>query len=290
MDNSEGFLHRKYYRYCKEMNIGYLQFAPTYMAPTENRDQVQRLLPEPNVDLLVLPELFTSGYFFKSKADLEQVAEPIPGGPTTQALRRWASDLNSTIVAGLAEEEGGSLYNSAVLVRPDGSTETYRKVHLFYEENELFDPGNLGFPVFDVTTAGGMDYKLGMMVCFDWYFPEAARSLALQGADIIAHPSNLVLPHCPDSMPVRARENHVYTVTANRFGTEEKGDEALTFIGMSEICGPDGEILRRAPEAESSVAIETIDPFDARDRKINRFNDTLGDRRPDTYVTESIPA
>lgn len=272
------------------MNTGYLQFPPTYLDPSANRATIERLISDIDVDLLVLPELFTSGYFFKSKSDLERVAEPIPEGPTTQALQRWASELEAVLVAGLAEKEGEAVYNSAVLVRPDGSTETYRKVHLFYEETELFDPGDLGFPVFDVTTGNGTSYNLGMMVCFDWYFPEAARSLALGRADIIAHPSNLVLPHCPDSMPIRARENHVYTVTANRYGTEEKADETLTFIGMSEICGPDGTILRRASEAKTEIGIETIDPHDARNRKINRFNDTLGDRRPDTYVTEVVPA
>jgi predicted amidohydrolase len=172
-----------------------------------------------------------------------------------------------------------------VLVRPDGRTETYRKVHLFYEETTLFTPGDLGFPVFDVETRDGRPYRLGMMVCFDWYFPEAARSLALNGADVIAHPSNLVLPHCPDSMPIRARENHVYTVTANRCGTEKKGDESLTFIGLSEICGPDGTILSRAGRDETVLNTVEMDPHDARDRAINQYNDTLADRRPDTYVS-----
>lgn len=272
------------------MKTGFLQFNPTYLDPKANRNRVESLISGIDVDLLVLPELFTSGYFFKSMSDLDDVAEPIPDGPTTHTLKTWASDLDAVIVAGLAEKEGAAVYNSAVLVQPDGSTETYRKVHLFYEETVLFEPGDLGFPVFDVTTSDDTTYRLGMMVCFDWYFPEAARSLALQGADVIAHPSNLVLPHCPDSMPIRARENHVYTVTANRYGTEEKEGESLTFIGMSEICAPDGTILRRAPQAETEIGIETFDPHDARNRKINRFNDTLEDRRPDTYVTRGTSA
>jgi predicted amidohydrolase len=267
------------------MKAGYLQFAPAYLHPQKTRDRVAELISDLDADLLVLPELFTSGYFFQSQADLEDVAEPIPEGPTTQALRDWASATGTTFVAGLAERAGEALFNSAVLVRPDGSTETYRKVHLFYEETERFEPGDLGFPVFDVTTREGQPYTLGMMVCFDWYFPEAARSLALEGADVIAHPSNLVLPHCPDAMPVRARENHVYTITANRFGTETNGEEELTFIGMSEICDPTGNIRRRASREEVEVGVEEFDPHDARDRHINRFNDTLGDRRPDTYVT-----
>lgn len=266
------------------MIVKYLQYAPTYLKGEQNLSRVEELLSGIDADLIVLPELFQSGYFFQSAADLRSVAEPVPGGVTTQRVREWARQSGAVIVAGLAEEEGGNVYNSAVLVRPDGTTETYRKVHLFYEETTLFTPGDLGFGVFDVETRAGTPYRLGVMVCFDWYFPEAARTLALEGADVIAHPSNLVLPHCPDSMPVRARENHVFTVTANRYGREEKEGETLSFIGMSEICGPNGEILDRAGREETTVRGVEIDPHDARDRKINRFNDTLGDRRPDTYT------
>jgi len=125
------------------------------------------------------------------------------------------------------------------------------------------------------------------MVCFDWYFPEAARTLALKGADVIAHPSNLVLPHCPDSMPVRARENHVFTVTANRHGEEEKEGETLTFIGMSEVCDPSGSILQRADRDTDELGVVQFDPRAARDRRLNEFNDVLADRRPDTYLSES---
>jgi len=267
------------------MKTKLLQFTPEYLSVEDNLQHVGSLVEDVETDLLVLPELFQTGYFFKSAADLQSVAEPIPDGPTTERLRTWASDIGAVIVAGLAERAGDDLFNSSVLVRPNGETETYRKVHLFYEETTLFTPGDLGFPVFEVETREGDPYRLGMMVCFDWYFPEAARSLALNGADVIAHPSNLVLPHCPDAMPIRARENHVYTVTANRCGTETKGDESLTFIGLSEVCGPDGTILTRAGRDETILETVEIDPHDARDRAINRYNDTIGDRRPDTYVT-----
>lgn len=268
------------------MKATYIQFAPQYLQVEDNLDRVAHLIHNVDADLVVLPELFTSGYFFQSEEDLANVAEPVPEGPTTRRIQRWAADSGATIVAGLAERDGHAFYNSAVLVRPGGEVDTYRKVHLFYEETQLFHPGDLGFPVFSVSTRDGVSYELGLMVCFDWYFPEAARSLALNGADVIAHPSNLVLPHCPDSMPVRARENHVFTITANRFGSEEKNDETLTFIGMSEICGPQGDILRRADREGEEVGTVHFDPLEARNRKINAYNDVLGDRRPDTYVTE----
>jgi predicted amidohydrolase len=266
------------------MTVAYVQFAPAYLQVEKNLDQAAQLLAGLEADLIVLPELFTSGYFFRSESDLASVAEPVPDGPTTRRLRSWAGEREATIVAGLAEQEGGTVYNSAVTVTPDGRIETYRKVHLFYEETTLFEEGDLGFRVFDLETADGEPYSLGVMVCFDWYFPEAARTLALRGADVIAHPSNLVLPHCPDSMPIRARENHVYTVTANRYGTETKEDETLTFIGMSEICGPSGDILSRADRSGDAVDGVEIDPTEARRRQINAYNDVLGDRRPDTYA------
>lgn len=271
------------------MNAAYLQFAPSYLQVKANLDAVDNQIAtaEPQVDLLVLPELFTSGYFFHSKDALASVAEPIPEGPSTAALREWARRLEATLVAGLAEASNGQFYNSAVAVQPSGDVTVYRKVHLFYEETLLFSPGDRGFPVVEVPTGDGQTYGLGLMVCFDWYFPEAARTLALRGADVIAHPSNLVLPHCPDAMPVRARENHVYTITANRYGTERKGDETLTFIGTSEVCGPSGDILARGPEAADEICTVTIDPHVARDRAVNAYNDVLADRRPETYATES---
>lgn len=268
------------------MRAGYVQFCPEYLEVQANLQTAEPLVTSSNADLLVLPELFTSGYFFTSLDDLRRVAEPIPDGPSTQALKSWSRETGITLVAGLAEQEGEHIFNSSVLVRPDGRVETYRKVHLFYEETTLFEPGDLGFPVFDVTTRDGTSYTLGMMVCFDWYFPEAARSLAVRGADVIAHPSNLVLPHCPDSMPVRARENHVFTITANRYGSEQKGGEELTFIGMSEVCDPQGEILHRAERTGDDVSTVSFDPKAARNRKINEMNDVLGDRRPEMYTLE----
>ena len=275
-------------KYTTTVKAGYVQFAPSYLEPEANLDAVEDLLSGVEADLIVLPELFTSGYFFRSAEDLEQVAEPIPDGRSTRRLRAWARDLEAVLVAGLPERSESGLYNSAVVVTPSGETYRYRKVHLFYEETVLFDPGDLGFPVMEVTTRDGTPYTLGVMVCFDWYFPESARSLALNGADVIAHPSNLVLPHCPESMPIRARENHVYTVTANRYGSEQKGEEELTFIGLSEICGPDGEILRRSGREESEVGTAELDLEGVRDRNINRYNDVLADRRPEAYVTDRV--
>ena len=265
------------------MHLALLQYAPRYLEVAHNLDQVEALLENADADLVVLPELFATGYFFKSQGDLARVAEPVPEGPTTQRLLRWARTSGATFVAGLAEQADGRFYNSAVVAGPEGAVRVYRKVHLFYEEKLCFTPGDLGFPVFDVRDRAGAAYRLGVMICFDWYFPEAARSLALGGADVIAHPSNLVRKDCPRSMPIRALENHVFTATANRVGQESNGEETLTFIGQSLICDPEGDVLAQAGREETSLTRAAFDPVFARDRQITAHNHLFADRRPEAY-------
>ncbi len=266
------------------MIAAFLQYHPYYLQVKDNLDRAGNLLKDADADLIVLPELFASGYFFHGHDDLAQVAEPIPDGPTTRRLERWAKAKNAVVVAGLPERAGDVFYNSAAVVTPLGYRGVNRKVHLFYQEKTLFAPGDLGFRVFDVADRGGTAYRLGVMICFDWYFPEAARSLALQGADVIAHPANLVRPDCPRSMPIRALENHVFTVTANRYGQESNQGELLTFIGQSEICDPQGAVLVKAPEQADCFGVATIDPTRARDRQITKHNHLFDDRRPEAYV------
>jgi predicted amidohydrolase len=263
--------------------IQLIQHNPAYLQPSNNLDRIEGLVPSLDADLVVLPELFATGYFFRTTADAESVAESVPGGRTVARLEQWARATGATFVAGMVERDGPRLYNSAVVVTPRGWLGTYRKVHLFYQEKLHFQPGNLGFPVWTVTDRAGKAYRLGVMICFDWYFPEAARSLALGGADVIAHPSNLVRQDCPRSMPIRALENHVFTATANRIGSETNGDEHLTFIGRSLLCDPRGQVLASAGPDEEVVIGAEVDPFEARNRRITALNDLFDDRRPDTY-------
>ncbi|HEX8387322.1 MAG TPA: nitrilase-related carbon-nitrogen hydrolase, partial [Rubricoccaceae bacterium] len=209
----------------------------------------------------------------------------VPDGPTTRRLAGWARETGATFVAGVAERAGGTLFNSAVVVTPDGWLGTYRKTHLYYEETVHFAPGDTGLQVWTVADRRGHSYRLGVMVCFDWLFPESTRTLALAGADVVAHPSNLVLPHCPDAMPFRALENGVFTATANRVGTETNGREPLTFIGRSRICSPRAAVLAEGPTDRPAILTAEIDPYEARDKALNRYNDRLGSRRPDLYGT-----
>ena len=261
------------------MKVGYYQFNPAFGEVMRNLDVVGKRLANVECDLLVLPELFNSGYQFVSTDEAQALAEDVPGGPTTTRLIQIAADRRMHLVAGVAERVGNQVYNSAVLVGPAGFIGVYRKTHLFFEETLFFAPGDTGFSVYDIGSA-----RVGLMVCFDWYYPESARTLALKGADIIAHPSNLVLPNCPDSMVTRCLENRVFAVTCNRIGSEERGGKKkLTYIGNSEVVTPKGEIIQRAKADQEELTIVEIDPLEARNKKLNPYNDLLAGRRPEFY-------
>ena len=267
------------------MIVAVLQTHPEFEQIAANLDAAEAAITMAGeADLVVLPELFATGYAFESLEQARALAESVPDGPTVRRLARIARETGATIVAGIAESAGDRVYNSAVVVTPNGWLGTYRKTHLFAEETLWFAPGDSGFRVWTVTDRRGRSYRLGVMVCFDWFFPESARALALAGADLVAHPSNLVLPHCPDSMPVRALENRVFTATANRVGTESNSRGALTFIGRSRICSPRGAVLAEASATLPDVLTVEIDPREARDKCLNPYNDLFDDRRPGLYA------
>ena len=262
------------------MRIGFYQYCPQFGAVQQNLDSVIARLESVECDLLVLPELAMSGYQFCSADEVANLAEPVPNGITTSRLSELAKKRNCHIVAGLPEQCAGKYFNSAVLVGPSGFLGVYRKVHLFFEETLFFSPGDLGFEVWNIGQA-----RLGLLICFDWFYPEAARSLALKGADILCHPSNLVLPHCPDAMVTRCLENGVFSITANRIGEEARGGKPpLRFIGNSEIITPKGKILHRSPREKAELIVLDIDPVEARDKALNPYNDLIRDRQTQFYA------
>ena len=268
------------------MRIGIYQTHPRFGAVEENVEQAVRDLQTVEADLMVLPELFNTGYQFVSRTELEGLAEEVPGGKTCRELMALSRARNMHLVFGMAEKEGNRVYNAAVVTGPDGFAGAYRKVHLFAEEKAVFDPGDTGFQVFDLGSC-----RIGVMVCFDWIFPESARVLALLGADIICHPSNLVLPLCQQAMTTRSLENGVFSATANRIGTEERGaKKPLTFTGRSQILDPMGQTLIRLGENETGIGVVTIDPAQARHKKITEQNDRIADRRPEHYSQLLRPA
>ena len=159
----------------------------------------------------------------------------------------------TSIIAGIAERDGDKVYNSAVIVGPKGYLGQYRKIHLFDTEKNLFDQGNLPLSAFNTGSV-----RVGVMICFDWRFPrESARTLVLGGADLIAHPSNLVMPYCPEAIITRCLENRVFVVTADRVGTEERiSGSPLHFIGQSQVVDPDGNIIYRASRKKEETIID----------------------------------
>jgi len=259
--------------------IAAVQFAPEFGIPDFNVDRAISLARVEDADLFVFPELCTSGYQFTDRHEVERFAEDIPNGPTTDRLCQFSRRMNAFIVCGLPETAGDALFNSAVVTGPDGFIGVYRKTHLFRREKEIFEPGDTGFQVFDMDGV-----KFGVMICFDWIFPEAARTLALKGADIICAPSNLILPWAQQAMVVRSLENRVFTVLTNRHGYENRGGlEPLEFTGASQITGPSGAILASLEADVDAVALAEIDVEEARDKHATPENDVLADRRPSFY-------
>jgi len=258
--------------------VGFVQTNPEFGAVESNLKRALDLASKVESDLLVFPELFNTGYLFLSREEALKLSEGLDG-PTIKRLSDFASEHSTAIVAGFPERDGRKVYNSAVAIDIDGDVKgVYRKTHLFYEEKLIFDPGDTGFRVFDLA---GM--RVGIMICFDWVFPESARSLALSGAQIIAHPSCLVMPYAPKADPVRAFENRVFIILSDRSGVEERGGKKLRYHGMSLISDPKMNILAQAPEEGEHVGIAEIDPKLAEDKRVNELNDIFLDRRPEFY-------
>jgi predicted amidohydrolase len=263
------------------MRIGFFQFSPHFGKPGDNLDALIGAVDRARADLIVAPELALSGYLFTNRGEVERLAEEVPG-PATDRLAEAAAGAGCHVVIGMAERSAELLYNSAVLIGPGGVLGVYRKVHLFFEEKLYFTPGDLGFPLFEV---GGV--KVGLLVCFDHFFPEAARTLALQGAQIICHPSNLVLPEYGQlTTRVRSVENRVFWILANRFGTERRGGKSLTYSGCSQITAENGEILTRAPADGDSLTVVEVNPGRAQNKRVTELNDLFGDRRTEFYRWE----
>lgn len=259
------------------MRVAAAQIRPRFAEPVKNRRLLQqycRKAGEREVDLLVFPELCVTGYNFSSKTQVAHLAEPFPEGLTIQLWEDYAQQYNMIIVGGLAEKTAEGLFNSAAIVGPDGFQGSYQKIHLFFKEKKWFLPGKdpPGIWKFQSVT-------LGVLVCFDWAFPEVSRILMLEGCDVLCLPANLILPHAQRTMLARSIENRFFTLLANRIGTENK----LTFTGHSQITNPQGEILVRSPPNRTGLLIADIDPKKARNKNLTSTNNIIQDRRIDLY-------
>lgn len=259
------------------MRVGFLQMRPRFGDVEHNLRSIERRLARLREATVVLPELCTTGYLFESKGEALSLAEPADGA-SVQRLKRLARGQRLTLCFGFAERDGRRVYNSAATISPSGRTHVYRKAHLFDREKLAFDRATR--PRFEPV---GSKPKYGVMICFDWVFPEVCRSLALAGARVILHPSNLVLPYCQAAMVTRAIENRVFTVTCNRVGSESRAGARLRFTGQSRIVDPRGRVLAQAGEREESLRLVRIDPDQATSKRITTRNDLFRDRRPRLY-------
>jgi predicted amidohydrolase len=258
------------------MRLGFLQTRPRFGAVAANVGAIEARLASVRDATIVLPELCTTGYVFASRAEAAALAEPA-GGESVQRLRALARRNRLTLCFGFAERDGRRVYNSAATVTPAGHVAVYRKAHLFDREKLAFDVAR---PRFAVVRGAA---RFGVMICFDWFFPEACRSLALAGARVILHPSNLVLPWCQSAMVTRCIENRVFAVTCNRVGRETRAGVSLRFTGRSQVVDPHGRVLARAGAAAEALELVDIDPRAAADKHVTARNDLFADRRPELY-------
>lgn len=235
--------------------------------------------------LAVLPELCNTGYVFETRAEALGLSEEVPDGPTCDAWMEAARAHSMFIVAGITEREDGKLYNSAVLIGPEGHIGTYRKNHLWGAENIFFEPGNLGVPVFDIGVG-----RVACAICYDIWFPETFRLAALQGADMLCVATNWVpMPAQPGNLPMMANilamggahANSMFVAAADRIGVER----GQPFLGNSLIVSHTGwPIAGPASLDREEMLVAEIDLADARrNRNLTDFNERLRDRRTDVY-------
>jgi predicted amidohydrolase len=262
------------------MKVGYVQMRPVLHNVEANLEKIARMVRDVDADLLVLPELCTTGYLFKHRDELASYAEPIAGGQTTLRLSELAKENACSLVAGIAETDGARIFNSSVLISHTGEVRgCYRKIHLFWDEKDLFDSGENDPVVFTVDGT-----QLGLMICFDWIFPEVTRALALAGADVVCHSANLVLPYAHEAMVTRALENRVFVILSNRIGLERLEDQTLHFNGSSRIIDPSGVVVVSSGESSEDLQVVEIQPEKARSKMITPRNHVLNDRKPERYT------
>lgn len=270
------------------MTIACVQMEPIVGRKDDNLRRSIEMIEEAagnGARLVVLPELCNSGYVFETREEAFALSEAVPGGPTSEAWMEVASRHDLHIVAGINERHGDALYNSSVVIGPHGHVGTFRKVHLWNEENLFFEPGNLGFPVFR-TPIG----RIGTFICYDGWFPESYRLCALQGADIVCIPTNWVPIPGQDKdreamanilVMAGAHSNSVFIAAADRVGTERgqpfEGQSVIVSYTGWPMAGPASSDKEEIIYAEANLA-------DARrKRNWNEYNQVLRDRRGDVY-------
>jgi predicted amidohydrolase len=269
----------------RQVTVAGIQFDPKIGLVRENRVRILSLIDEvaaQGAKLIVFPECALSGYVFEDLDEARMASERVPG-PSTDAIVATCKELGVYAIVGMLEDAGEAIYNSAVLCGPEGLVGVYRKTHLpFLGVDKLTALGPDLYRVYE-TGVG----QIGMLICYDLRFPEPARCLALEDADIIAVPTNWPqgADTAPDFIaPTRAAENRVFVVAVNRVGAER----GATFIGKSQIVDPAGKRLAIAETTGETIISATFDPTLSRQKRLiiipGVFEmDMVGDRRPELY-------
>ncbi len=273
------------------MKVAAVQMDVKILEKDRNLDKVlenMRTAVRAGAKLVIFPECALTGYCFTSLEEARPLAEEVPG-PSSEKLAKAAKDLDCTAVVGLLEREHGDhVYNAAVVVGPNGTLGTYRKIHMPGIGLDRFvAPGNKPFCVCETAHA-----KVGVNICYDCSFPEPGRVLKLKGAQVLAIPTNW--PVGSDSLvhtvKTRAIENHMFVVAADRVG-EERG---FRFAGHSQIIDFTGKVLVEAGETEETILYAEVDLAAADNNRIIRIPgqwefDRIADRRPEMYTAITEP-
>lgn len=292
------------------IKLSIVQFEPKYKDLSHNLNRIKQIILNNdqinndnsfNSDIIIFPEMSLSGYFFDDREELKRYA--VDKLFLEREFQTLATNLNKVIILGFAEIEyldvdlegdlakNYKLYNSSILISPNPKeTKVYRKSHLFYKENIIFDKSHFN----DTNTNDEqnsltlnyikhLDLSIGSLICYDWRFPEISRKYALLGADLLVCPANLVTKLWKTSLPARALDNRVFFAVSNRIGTETLKDEQLYFTGCSGFYDTEGNLIGQLSEKEENILNIEFDHIESKNKKINSFNDIFDDRRPDLY-------
>lgn len=277
------------------MKVAITQFKMSWNSEENlaKAEQMVRKAVQQGAQAILLPELFKTPYFCqKENYEYFDLAEELDSSATILRFQKLAKELKVVLPLSLFEKAGNVYFNSLVMIDADGKNlGLYRKSHIptgeCYEEKFYFTPGDTGFKVFK-TRYG----RIGVGICWDQWFPEVARSLALLGAQLIVYPTAIgsepVLPHdsknhWQNTMRGHAAANIIPVLASNRIGTESDKDSSMTFFGSSFIADEDGEIAVELSRVEENVGVFEFD-LNAIDKKRVSWG-VFRDRRPDLYAS-----
>ena len=245
------------------MKISIVQMEVYYKDKSRNIAQVSELLAKSDVvgDMVLLPELFSTGYIFNVAEEIHELSEDYADSGTIESLRLLADKYNTLIVAGIAEEGSGHFYNSVAVIDKNGLKHKYRKISQTNIDKKYFSRGN------SLLTFQHRGLAFGVAICFDLWFPEIIRGYADVGVDVLLHPANFGGDQSLKIARARAIENSMYVVTCNRIGEDVTKDLSGTYCGNSQVCTPAGEILLQFG-SDSAIKIVDLNHLDAVSKRV----------------------